>query len=54
VVDLESALRNTPIEKLEANVKAFFESHPAEMLMLTPEDFITAIRAALESGEGKA
>jgi lipoate-protein ligase A len=54
VVDLEGALRNTPIEQLEANVKAFFEAHPAEMLMLTPEDFITAIRAALESQEAKA
>jgi len=54
VVDLEGALRNTPIEALEANVKAFFDTHPAEMLMLTPEDFITAIRAALESQEAKA
>ncbi|MFN2348054.1 MAG: biotin/lipoate A/B protein ligase family protein [Thioalkalivibrio sp.] len=54
VVDLEGALRNTPIEALEANVKGFFETHPAEMLMLTPEDFTTAIRAALERQEAKA
>lgn len=54
VVDLEGALRNTPIEALEANVKAFFEAHPAEMLMLTPEDFVTAIRAALDAEEARA
>ncbi|OOG22482.1 lipoate--protein ligase [Thioalkalivibrio denitrificans] len=50
VVDLEGALRNTPIEALEANVKAFFEDHPAEMLMLTPDDFVSAIRAAVDAG----
>ncbi len=51
VVDLEAALRNTPLDQLEANVMAFFEHHPAEMLMLTPGDFIAAIRAAVESRE---
>jgi hypothetical protein len=45
VVDLEAALRDTPLDGLEANVRGFFERHPAEMLMLTPEDFIAAIRA---------
>jgi lipoate---protein ligase len=54
VVDLEAALRDTPLDGLEANVRGFFERHPAEMLMLTPEDFIAAIRAALESREAGA
>lgn len=54
VVDLESALRDTPLERLEANVSDFFAQHPAEMLLLTPEDFITAIRAALEARESGA
>jgi lipoate---protein ligase len=54
VVDLEAALRNTPLDRLEANVTGFFERHPAEMLMLTPRDFIAAIRAALEGREAGA
>jgi lipoate-protein ligase A len=47
VVDLEASLRDTPVQELEANVHRFFASHPAEMLMLAPEDFLTVLRNAL-------
>ena len=51
VADLEAALRDTRLSELEANVHAFFDRYPVEMLMLGRDDFVQAIRAALaESG----
>jgi len=47
VVDLEAHLRDTPVSALEANVQEFFARHPVEMLMLSPDDFLTVIRSAL-------
>lgn len=47
VVDLEAHLRDTPVDALEANVNGFFAERTAEMLMLTPDDFLTVIRNAL-------
>jgi lipoate-protein ligase A len=47
VVDLESALRDTPLDKLEERVNAFFDEYPAEMLLLQRDDFIQAIRTAV-------
>ncbi|MGM0477208.1 MAG: lipoyl protein ligase domain-containing protein [Pseudomonadota bacterium] len=47
VLDLEGALKETPLAKLRESVNAFFDEYPVEMLQLTREDFITAIEAAL-------
>ena len=47
VFDLESALRNLPMARLEEAVHAFFRESDVEMLMLRPEDFLNAVQAAL-------
>jgi lipoate---protein ligase len=47
VVDLEASLSNTPVGELEANIRRFFDRNAVEMLMLTPEDFLTVLRNAL-------
>ena len=49
VADLEAALRDTAIADLDANVTRFFADYGAEMLLLKPEDFVTAIQAALDT-----
>jgi lipoate---protein ligase len=51
VLDLEAALKDTPLADLERNVAAFFAAADAEMLMLAPEDFVTAIRNAVAADE---
>lgn len=48
VADLEAALRDTAAEDLECSVTRFFDRHPAEMLLLTPRDFIAVIERTLE------
>lgn len=47
VVDLEASLRDTAVHDLEGNIRGFFERQSVEMLMLTPEDFLTVLRNAL-------
>jgi len=47
VVDLEASLRDTPVGELETNVNRFFDRNPVEMLMLSPDDFLTVLRNAL-------
>lgn len=47
IVDLESRLRDTAIADLESTLQGFFAQQPAEMLLLTPDDFLTAMRNAL-------
>lgn len=47
VVDLESALRDTPLADCAATVNRFFDAYPVEMLLLRREDFIAAIAQAL-------
>ncbi|MDX9768642.1 MAG: biotin/lipoate A/B protein ligase family protein [Ectothiorhodospiraceae bacterium] len=53
VIDLEAALRDSALDELERNVNTFFAERQAEMLMLTPDDFVNAIRRAVE-GAGTA
>ena len=48
MLDLEAALKDTPLAELERNVDAFFARSEVEMLMLEPEDFVTVIRNAVE------
>ncbi len=47
VADLESALRDTAIADLRANVHRFFADYPVEMLMLNRDDFVALIESAL-------
>ena len=54
VVDLEAALRDTPLSELEHTIHRFFDEYPVEMLMLSREDFITVIRNAVASGSESA
>lgn len=58
VADLEAALRDSPLDGYRRTVEAFFRDHPADMLLLEPEDFARAIENALApldgSGERKA
>jgi lipoate-protein ligase A len=51
ILDLEAAMKNTPIKKLDEAVLSFFSGHEANLYMLTPQDFIDAIRNAC-SGVG--
>ncbi|MFP4615185.1 MAG: biotin/lipoate A/B protein ligase family protein [Thiohalorhabdus sp.] len=54
VFDLESALRNLPMPRLEEAVHGFFERSEVEMLLLRPEDFLTPVKDALGPlGEGE-
>jgi lipoate---protein ligase len=48
VADLEAALRDTPLERLEAKVRGFFHGRVVDMLSLTPDDFINVVRLALK------
>lgn len=48
VNDLEASLKDVPAEQLAAKVNTFFAENPAEMLLLKPENFVTAINMALE------
>ncbi|MDH4275053.1 MAG: lipoate--protein ligase family protein [Gammaproteobacteria bacterium] len=49
VLDLEAALKDTPIAELRTRIERFFDEYPVEMLKLTRRDFITAIESALAS-----
>lgn len=42
VSDLEAHLRNVPLADVPERIRAFFAAHPADMLTLTPEDFVSA------------
>ena len=46
--DLESALRDVPVDRLEQRVLSFFNDRRVDMLTLTPQDFVTVVRLALQ------
>ena len=48
VADLEAALRDLPLDKLETRVQSFFSERKADMLSLAPQDFITVVRLAVK------
>ncbi|MBI3778786.1 MAG: lipoate--protein ligase family protein [Gammaproteobacteria bacterium] len=52
IVDLEAALRDTPLDELHSTVDGFFRSYPVEMLQLRPADFVQTIENALASLAG--
>jgi len=47
VADLEAALRDLPLDRLEQRTLAFFASRPADLLGLAPADFVTVVRIAI-------
>jgi len=54
VFDLEAALRNLPMGRVDEAVTGFFEGAQVEMLMLRPEDFLTPVTDALAQLEQSA
>jgi len=48
IADLEAALRDTPLDRLEPRVRAFFNGRQVDMLSLTPDDFLAVVRLALK------
>lgn len=48
VADLEAALKDTPLERLEARVHGFFAGREVDMLSLAPGDFVNVVRLALK------
>lgn len=48
IVDLESALRDSPLDAFRQTVESFFRAYPAEMLLLNRDDFVRAIANALQ------
>jgi lipoate---protein ligase len=46
IVDLEAALRDTPMSRVVRKVEWFFKSRPVEVAGLKPEDFIALVRRA--------
>lgn len=45
--DLEAALRDVPVDRLEQRVLSFFSDRQVDLLTLTPQDFVTVVRLAL-------
>ena len=48
LADLEAALADTPVDRLEARVRGFFRARQYETLGLTPEDVINLVLLALK------
>jgi len=47
IADLEAALRDTPIDRLDARIGTFFAGREIDMLSLSPEDFVAVLRLAI-------
>lgn len=50
ILDLEAALRGLAVNELEPGLTGFFVAADVGLLTATPDDFLTAIRAALQDG----
>ncbi|MBI4188989.1 MAG: lipoate--protein ligase family protein [Betaproteobacteria bacterium] len=48
IADLEAALRDTSVERLEHNIRTFFAGRQADMLSLTPDDFVAVMQLAVK------
>lgn len=48
LVDLEAALKDTPLDRLEARVRGFFHGRRYDALGLAPDDFVNLVRLALK------
>ncbi len=53
VVDLEAALKDTPLAAMPLIVREFFSKNALWALQLTAEDFIQVIELAVKSGDGQ-
>jgi lipoate-protein ligase A len=47
IADLEAALRDLPLDRLEQRTLGFFASRPVDLLGLAPADFVTVVRLAV-------
>ena len=47
LMDLEAALRDLPIDRLEQRTQAFFASRTIDLLGLAPQDFVSVVRLAV-------
>jgi lipoate-protein ligase A len=47
IADLEAALRDLPLDRLEHRTLGFFASRPADLMGLAPADFVTVVRMAV-------
>jgi lipoate-protein ligase A len=47
IADLEAALRDVALERLETRVREFFRGRAVDMLALRPDDFATVVRLAV-------
>jgi len=48
LADLEAALRDTAVDRLANNIRAFFAGRAVDMPLLAPDDFIAVVRRALK------
>lgn len=48
IADLEAALKDTPLDRLDGKVRGFFHGRQFETLALAPDDFITVVQLALK------
>jgi lipoate---protein ligase len=54
IVDLEAALKDAALEKVDAVVKAFFAAREVDMLGLAPGDFVDLLHEAFDKAEARA
>jgi len=54
IFDLESSLRGVYLDDLPCAIRAFFDRAGAEVLSVTPEDFVAAFAAALAGADDSA
>jgi lipoate-protein ligase A len=48
VLDLEAALRDVPLSDLASRIGSFFSARGAELLLMTPRDFVMPVLSALQ------
>ena len=48
IADLEAALRDTPLDRLEPRVRSFFAGREVDMFSLTADDFVAVVRLAVK------
>ncbi len=54
IVDLEAALRDVALARVDEIVHGFFSEHRVEMLLLTPDDILAALHEALATDRAQA
>ena len=47
IADLEAAMRDLPLDRLEHKIDSFFSGRQVDMLTLKPADFSAVVRLAL-------